>query len=311
MSMVHRFSFPSSDQKTTLAAYRTETVSPQALVQISHGMCEYFLRYKGFAEYLSANGFLVFGHDHLGHGHSAPTQNDLGFTSENGGADALVHDVCALCEHMKAEYPTLPVILLGHSMGSFIARAALEQAPDLWDAAVIMGTAGPDMPVGAGRALASMLIKLLGERHRSPLLRKISFAGYNKGFGKGCDKNVWLTRDGEVVKRYNADPFCNYVFTARAYHDLFTLIGRVSRREWAEHMPQKLPLLLVSGSEDPVGAHGIGVEKIHTRLQSAGLSDLTLRLYPDMRHEILNEVSHETVWSDLLQWMKKSVKLSN
>ncbi len=303
-----RFSFASSDGKTSLAAYSTETENPKALMQISHGMCEYFLRYEGFAEFLSENGILVFGHDHLGHGHSAKCPDDLGFTASRGGAGFLTEDVHNLALQFKQKYPTLPLFLLGHSMGSFIARNVLEKHPDTYSAAIIMGTAGPDMPTGAGRFLASLIIALRGERHRSGLLRSISFAGYNKTFEKGCDKNAWLTRDTEVVSRYNQDTFCNFTFTARAYHDLFTLLGSVSRKEWATSMPKDLPLLLVSGEDDPVGAWGKGVQKIADRLRAAGLSDLTVRLYPEMRHEILNELSSQTVWSDLLLWMQNYIK---
>lgn len=303
-----RFSVPSADGKTALAAYSTEPQSPKALVQISHGMCEYFLRYEGFAEFLSQNGILVFGHDHLGHGHSAKSPEDLGFTASGGGARFLREDVHNLALKFKQDYPTLPLVLLGHSMGSFIARDVLEKHPDTYSAAIIMGTAGPDMPTAAGKLLASLIIAFCGERHRSKLLRSISFAGYNKRFEKGCDPNAWLTRDTEIISRYNQDPLCNFVFTARAYHDLFTLLGSVSRKEWASALPKDLPLLLVSGEADPVGGWGKGVQKIADRLRDSGMTDLTLSLYPEMRHEILNEQSNQTVWSDLLLWIQRSIK---
>jgi len=281
------------------------------LVQISHGMCEYFLRYKGFAEYLSSNGFLVFGHDHLGHGRSVSAPEELGFTVSGGGADALVEDLSRLALKFKEDYPGLPIILLGHSMGSFLARDALARYSDVWQAAIVMGTAGPDMPTSAGKLLASCLIALRGERYRAPLLRKISFAGYNKRYEKGCDENAWLSRDGEVVRRYHEDPLCGFLFTVRAYHDLFTVLGRVSRKDWATKLQKELPLLLVSGENDPVGGWGKGVEKLSRRLFEAGLSKMTFKLYPDMRHEILNELSYQTVWEDLLLWMQKSVLSPN
>ena len=299
-----RFSFPSADGKTQLAAYQTEPENPRAMMQISHGMCEYFMRYEGFAEYLTSQGFLVFGHDHIGHGSSAPTADDLGFTVAGGGADVLVEDVHNLSLQMKAEHPDLPLILFGHSMGSFIARAVLENYGNDYKAAIICGTGGPDIPAAAGKLMASMMMLLRGEHHRSALLRSIGFAGYNKTFEKGCDKNAWLTRDAAVVERYNADPFCTYTFTLRAYHDLFTLVARVNSRKSVARIPKDLPLLLVSGADDPVGSWSKGVRMVADMLEQAGVQDLTTKLYPNMRHEILNELEKETVWTEICQWMQ-------
>lgn len=302
---MEQFSIRSTDQKTDLAAYRFVPQNPRAMVQISHGMCEYILRYTPFAEYLASLGILVFGHDHLGHGQSAKSSDDLGFTAEGGGADLLVDDVHQLSLFMKEQYPSLPLILFGHSMGSFIARDVLTKYGKDYAAAIICGTGGPETPAALGRVLASLLIKLQGERHRSPLLKKISFMGYNKKFGKGCDKNAWLTRDGEIIDRYRSDPFCSFVFTLRAYHDLFTLVERVSKKEWANQLPKDLPILLVSGEMDPVGGFGKGVRTVGERIANAGILDLTVKLYPDMRHEILNEIDKETVWKETMEWIEQ------
>lgn len=300
---MQRFTCMSADGKTELAAYVTAPAQPRAMVQISHGMCEHILRYEGFAEYLASQGFLVFGHDHLGHGGSAKSDEDLGFVASRGGAALLVEDVHRLSLKMKEEHPDLPIILFGHSMGSFIARWVLEKYGNDYAAGVICGTGGPDTPAGAGRLLASLMILFKGERYRSPLLRSISFSGYLKGLGEDCDRNAWLTRDAAVVEGYNADPRSGFLFTLRAYHDLFTLVSHVSRRAWAKHMPKDLPLLVVSGEADPVGAWGKGVRKVDKRLRDAGVTDVTLRLYPEMRHEILNEFGKEAVWEEICQWM--------
>ena len=299
-----RFSIPSSDGKTELAAYKLVPEQPRAMVQISHGMKEYFLRYEGFADYLAQNGFLVFGHDHLGHGNTAKSSDDLGFTVS---ADALVEDVHNLSLAMKKEYPALPLILFGHSMGSFIARAVLEQYAADYSAAVICGTGGPDTPAGAGKLLARLLIALRGERHRSAFVTGVAFGTYNKKFEKGCDKNAWLSRDTAIVDRYNADPFCAYTFTLRGYADLFSLVGKVNRRAWFHALPKDLPLLVVSGTEDPVGSWDKGVHAVADRLQGAGMKDVTLRLYHEMRHEILNEIGKEQVWKETLKWMEQSL----
>lgn len=305
MASIRRFSHPSADRRTALAAYELVPETPaRAMVQISHGMCEYFLRYTELAHVLAAQGFLVFGHDHLGHGNTAKAPDDLGFTVPGGGADVLVEDVHRLSLSYREAHPSLPLILFGHSMGSFVARAVLARYGADYSAAVLCGTAGPETPAAAGKLLASLLMLLRGERHRSALLKSISFSGYNKRFEKGCDPNAWLCRDEEVLRRYAADPFCNYTFTLRAYHDLFTLLSEVSRRDWAERIPKQLPLLVTGGEEDPVGGWGKGMRQVHERLCRAGCT-AELRLYPGLRHEIHNEPEKETVWKELSEWMAR------
>lgn len=302
------FSFLSTDRRTSLAAYVVSPQKPLAMVQISHGMCEYFGRYEAFANFLAAHGYLVFGHDHLGHGGSAASPEDLGFVAEKGGADLLVKDVLALSHKMKDEHPDLPLILFGHSMGSFIAREAIAREGQLYDACVICGTGGPETPASAGKLLANLMIAFKGVKYRSQMLKKIAFSGYLSQIEQPCDPNAWLTRDESVVRKYNADPFCTYTFTLSAYRDLFDLVAWVSHKMWAKRLPQSLPLLVVGGEKDPVGSWGKGMKTVYDRIKAAGTDDVSLKLYPEMRHEILNELEKEQVWSDLLQWMEEKRK---
>ena len=302
----------SSDKKTELAFYRYEPEGDaRGMVQIVHGMCEYFGRYEEFVQFLAAHGFVVFGHDHLGHGQTAKSPEDLGFTVSGGGADALVDDVRIVSRYMKAEHPDLPLVLFGHSMGSFIIREALARFGEEYDAAIICGTGGPDSPTGIAKAITKTIMAFRGERHRSSFIPKLTNANYLKKYEKGCGKEAWLTRDESIVEKYAHDPLTQYTFTTRAYLDLFTLVAWVSDKKWAGKLPKKLPCLVVSGDMDPVGSWGKGPAAVADRMRKAGMEQVTLKLYPGMRHEILNEIGREDVRKDLLGWIEASAPLKS
>ena len=301
---MEQFRMLSKDGKTKLACYCVfPEGEPRAVLQIVHGMCEYFGRYEDYAKSLAEAGILVVGHDHLGHGNTAPTPDDLGFTAKGGGADFLVEDVFALTEKVKEDYPDAPVILFGHSMGSFIAREVLARHGDAYRAAIICGTGGPEAPAGAGKAMAKTIMTFCGERHRSKMLKNIAFTGYYKMIEKGEPVNAWLTHDKAVVDKYNSDPFCAYIFTVRAYHDLFTLVAWANAKDWAGKLPKDLPVLVTAGEEDPVGAFGKGPRTVADRMTDAGMKNVTLKMFPGMRHEILNEIGKEKVYRELNEWI--------
>ena len=286
------FSLPSSDGIHTLAAFCWTPENPVGVIQLSHGMCEYILRYTDFAERMCDAGFAVVGHDHLGHGYTARNADELGYmTDAKDPALCLVKDVYAVNSWIKSTFPSLPVILYGHSMGSFIARWALTEYKDAWNAAVISGTAGPEAPTGAGLLLCRVL-GIFGKHNRSALLYNIAFGSYDKPFKADGIKNAWLTRDHKVIEKYNADPFCSYRFTINGYLTLFTLLGKVSAKDWASKMPLDLPMLLVSGEDDPVGNFGKGVREVEARLRAAGATKLSSMYFEGMRHEPHNETDN-------------------
>ncbi len=300
--------YPSADGRSTVAYYCFVPARkrPHAIVQICHGMREYVMRYEPLADYLSGLGYVVCGNDHTGHGKTAADADDFGFT---GGANVMVEDVSALSWRMRDEYPGLPLVLLGHSMGSFVARLYATRYPGQADGLVIVGTGGPDNPTGMGKLLARLTAKLRGERYRSKLITQIAFGSYNKRVprekGKTRSPSSWLSRDEAVVKAYDEDEYCSYIFTAKGYYDLFDLIGRVSQREWAYRLPRTLPVLLLSGEEDPVGGYGRGVKKVYERLLDAHMTDVRMLLYAGARHEVFNETNRESVFRDLSQWLSE------
>ncbi|MBQ5362002.1 MAG: alpha/beta fold hydrolase, partial [Clostridia bacterium] len=248
-------------------------------------------------------GFAVVGHDHLGHGYTARNADELGYiTDAKDPALCLVKDVYAVNGWIKQTFPSLPVILYGHSMGSFVARLALTEYKNAWDAAVISGTAGPEAPTGAGKLLCRVL-GIFGKHNRSALLYNIAFGSYDKPFASDGIKNAWLTRDRKVIEKYNADPFCSYRFTINGYLTLFTLLGKVSAKDWASKMPLDLPMLLVSGQDDPVGNFGKGVREVEARLRKAGAAKLSSMYFEGMRHEPHNETDNDKFFEGVTNLM--------
>lgn len=284
-------------------------IDPTAIIQIAHGMAEHGERYEDFAEFLCSKGFAVIADDHVGHGKSVKKDDDLGYFGESGGWDAFVEDERAITELITKEYPDTPVIFFGHSMGSFIAREYLRRYgdDDRIKGGIICGTSGKNPASAIAIQLAGAIAKSKGSRHRSEFINKMAFGAYNKKF-EGATPFDWLSSDKEQVKKYIDDEYCGYLFTAAGYKDLFTILTVVSGKDWFERMPKALPLLLISGEDDPVGNYGKGIKQVYNDLKLANVKDVTLKLYPGMRHEILNERKKEKVYEDMAAWMQSKIK---
>lgn len=302
------FTFLSSDGKNHIAAYLyipTERI-PRAVVQITHGMCDYIGRYRPMIEVLTAAGFAVCGADCLGHGRSARHSDDLGYFAAEDGVDTLVTDAHKLTLAVRSQLKGTPVVLLGHSMGSFLARLyATSYSRDI-EGVILLGTANNGF-ARFGRMLANRLANNEGENYRSEKLKRFVFGSYNRKAGGDPDGAEWLTRDDEVVAAYMTDPYCNFIFTARAFADLFRMLELVSRPSWAKKYPKSMPTLIAAGAEDPVGAFGKGPRTVATRLETAGAGDVTLKLYEGARHELHNEISptREEFFEDLVAWLSE------
>ncbi len=292
----------SADGVHTLKGIAYIPEKPLGILQISHGMAEHIERYDAFMHFIAENGFIACGHDHLGHGKTAQNDDELGFFAEKDGYKLVCDDVYAFGRIMKQAFPKLPLILLGHSMGSFIARNTARTYPDACDALIIMGTGGPNPASSAGLALTSAIRALRGPKHVSKLAYAAAFSTYNK---RTNSKNpfAWLSRDENELKKHDADKYCMFSFTVSAMHDLIRLQALANSRDWFENIRKNLPILLISGAEDPVGAYGKGVETVYEKLLDEGVTDVTRKIYPDMRHEILNEFNRENVYSDILSFL--------
>lgn len=281
---------------------------PIAILQIAHGMVEFIDRYDGFAEYLCSKGFLVTGNDHIGHGGSVNSEEDWGYFGDNGNRH-LLDDMHELTKIIRKEYPGLPYFLLGHSMGSFYARQYLGEYGNELKGAIIMGTGfEPLFKVKSGMALCKMIAAFRGWRHRSDLVNDIAFGSYGRKFEPLRTRADWLSKDEAIVDWYVDEPRCSFKFTLNGYYEMFKGIARLHDKKLLAKVPKDLPILLVSGQDDPVGSFGKEVEAAAKSLRDAGVKNVEIKLYPNDRHEILNETDKEVVYVDLYRWLDNLIE---
>ena len=300
------FTFLSADGKTPIhAAEWLPEGPPHAVLQIAHGVSEYILRYAPFAAYLTAHGFAVVGHDHLGHGASLLPGASRLYFGPRGSWDWVVQDIETLRQMSREQFPDIPFFLLGHSMGSFLARTHLIRFPGVTDGAVIMGTGQmPGLILTGGRAVSIFEGWRSGEERSSPLINKLSFAPYNKPFAPNRTPYDWLSVNVENVDAYMADPLCGGIPSAGLFREMLEGMAFISRTENLRRMDPATPILFISGGMDPVGDLGKGVRRAFESFRAAGVRDVSLKLYPGLRHEILNERERETVCEDVRLWLE-------
>lgn len=274
--------------------------SPRALLVIAHGMAEHSGRYDHFARFLAENGFAVYMNDHAGHGRSAQVK---GHFADKNGWDCVLRDLHALRLEAQQAHPGLPVFWMGHSMGSFLSRCYITRHGEGLSGCVLCGTMGKNPGAALGKALAMAQERLMGPRAAGKKLNRLATGTYNRRIQNPVNSSAWLSRDEKVCRDFEADPLSNFPFTAAGYRDLFTGLLEISSPQWAQGVPKDLPILLIAGEEDPVGDYGRGPRQVEGWLGQAGISDLTLKLYPGMRHEVLNELGKEQVYGDVLDWL--------
>lgn len=275
---------------------------PKGIIQICHGMCEHKERYIPFMEYLASKGYVSIIHDHRGHGASVKSLEDLGFMYA-GGWQALVEDVKVVNDYVKKLFEGLPVYMLGHSMGSMVVRSFTKRYDDSIDALVVSGCPTDNPAKGAGKLLANLFALIKGDHHRPQLLQNMSFGAFNKPF-EAEGPNAWVCSDKEILKAYNNDPLCQFIFTANGFANLMGVMADCYSRKGWQLKNNQLPILFLSGEDDPCKASVKAFDSAVEHMKNQGYANVDSKLYPGMRHEILNETDRMTVWQDVVSFIE-------
>lgn len=297
--------FPSAGGFCDIRFYIYEPENPKAVIMLSHGMCEYIERYEGFAEFLCENGIALAGNDHLGHGNSLLNETTLGYFGQERGYIDMARDLHRMKTVLDERFPNIPHFLMGHSMGSFLARIYLSKYRDRWNGAIIMGTAGGVVGSVPLRKLLDFLERDRGDYYRPNVGAKM-FDIFSAAIPNRRTPADWLSRDDANVDRFLADPKCNFTFTVAGYRDLLNALLCSNSAAVIENTPTDIPMLFLSGAMDAVGQYGSGVKKA-VRLYAEHGCDVDLKLYPKARHELIFELNRDEVMNDILSFLSQKI----
>ena len=303
------FYFNSSTGKNKIHARMcVPDAEPRAIVQIIHGIAEYIDRHHEFMSFLADNGIIAVGTDHLGHGKSIESEEQTGFFAYDNGWDYVVRDEEVLRLAMHENYPELPIIVFGHSMGSFMARTLLIRYPDAFNAAIISGTGNQGAAlVNGGLIMGNLVTGLNGAHHYSKFLNNLAFGSYNKIYDNPKTEYDWLSRDEANVQKYIDDPLCGFIPSCSLFRDMMTGVKFITNKKNLTAMNKDMPVYFMSGDMDPVGECGKGVQKAYNNFLEAGMKDVSIKLYPGGRHEMLNEINKDEVYTDILAWLGSKI----
>lgn len=303
------FYFNSSTGKNKIHARMcVPDAEPRAIVQIIHGIAEYIGRYDEFMSFLADNGIIAVGTDHLGHGKSIECEEQTGFFAYDNGWDYVVRDEEVLRLAMHENYPELPIIVFGHSMGSFMTRTLLIRYPDAFNAAIISGTGNQGAAlVNGGLFMGNLVTGLRGAHHYSKFLNNLAFGSYNKIYENPKTEYDWLSRDEANVQKYIDDPLCGFIPSCSLFRDMMTGVKFITNKKNLTAMNKDMPVYFMSGDMDPVGECGKGVQKAYNNFLEVGMKDVSIKLYPGGRHEMLNEINKDEVYADILAWLNSKI----
>ena len=298
--MIKELSLPASADGLDLAVLLSvPQEAPRGVVQLVHGMCEHKERYIPFMEWLTQHGYVCVIHDHRGHGASVKSPEDLGYLYD-GGWQALVEDVRVVCDWAREQFPGLDFTLFGHSMGSMAVRSFAKRYDDRLDRLFVCGSPSDNPVKSVGKLLARFFGVTRGWHYRPNLMQELSFGAFNKPFEQEGPV-AWVCSDPEALEAYRKDPLCTYQFTANGFVGLLGLMDDCySAKGWQLARPQ-LPVHFISGAEDPCRGSDEALQSAAELMRKVGYRNVDVKLYPGMRHEILNETDRLTVWNDILE----------
>ena len=311
--MKEYYKFTSADDEgTSIHGVKwTPEGEPKAVMQLNHGMIEYIERYDEFAEFLNKQGFVVFGHDHIGHGDSVKSESDWGVLHTSTPAETCVEDMFSNYKIAKEQYPDLPYFILGHSMGSYLLRMFLTLKAQEFkgvNGAIIMGTGTvEDGTANLGMNVLKLVSFFKGWDAKVGFVANMMYGAPYKEFSTdgSVPEKSWLSTNVESVKKYYSDPKDTFAFSLNGYRLLVGASKFDNQTANIEKINKDLPILFVSGQDDPVGDLGPGVEKACQKFKDAGIKDVSMHLFPKMRHEILNEVDRQSVYEYIYEWIEK------
>ncbi|MDV4152320.1 alpha/beta fold hydrolase [Clostridium sp. AL.422] len=280
---------------------------PKGIIQLVHGMSEYIQRYDYFAQKLVADGYLVYGHNHCGHGDSSESIDKLGDIEGENKFYTMLEDIKVLNSIIKKENEGMPIILFGHSMGSFLSQRYIQEYGETIDGLILSGSNGkPKLFTKAGVLVCKFEMMLKGKGNRSKLMDKLSFGGFNSSVKSPNTDFDWLCSDDKEVNKYIEDDFCGFIYTTEFYLDLINGLWDIYKQENLDKIKKfNIPIFIFSGDRDPVGYMGKGIIDLYNTYNRIGVKEVNYKLYKGYRHEMLNEFNKDEVISDIISWVNK------